>query len=28
VVEWIEELKHEWRHDVQVLRDWVAGQEK
>ncbi|MDQ1212557.1 CheY-like chemotaxis protein/HPt (histidine-containing phosphotransfer) domain-containing protein [Pantoea anthophila] len=28
VVEWIEELKHEWRHDVQVLRDWVARQEK
>jgi len=27
VVEWIDELKHEWRHDVQVLRDWVAEQE-
>ncbi|MCT2418667.1 aerobic respiration two-component sensor histidine kinase ArcB [Pantoea sp. 22096] len=26
VVEWIDELKHEWRHDVQVLRDWVAEQ--
>ncbi len=27
VVEWIDELKQEWRHDVQVLRDWVAEQE-
>ncbi|MDX5629498.1 MULTISPECIES: aerobic respiration two-component sensor histidine kinase ArcB [unclassified Brenneria] len=24
VQEWIDELKHDWRHDVQVLRDWVA----
>ncbi|WP_078000391.1 aerobic respiration two-component sensor histidine kinase ArcB [Edwardsiella tarda] len=24
VQEWIEELKQEWRHDVDVLRDWVA----
>ena len=28
VGEWIDELKHEWRHDVQVLRDWVAEQDK
>lgn len=28
VAEWIEELKHEWRHDVQVLREWVAEKEK
>ncbi len=28
VGEWIEELKQEWRHDVQVLRDWVAEREK
>ncbi|MBJ7222459.1 MULTISPECIES: aerobic respiration two-component sensor histidine kinase ArcB [unclassified Brenneria] len=28
VQEWIEELKHDWRHDVQVLRDWVAEAEK
>ncbi|WP_409309106.1 aerobic respiration two-component sensor histidine kinase ArcB [Pectobacterium sp. B1J-3] len=28
VQEWIEELKHDWRHDVQVLRDWVAKVEK
>ncbi len=28
VTEWIDELKHEWRHDVQVLRDWVAEKEK
>ncbi|MCG8710386.1 aerobic respiration two-component sensor histidine kinase ArcB [Brenneria sp. 4F2] len=25
VQEWIDELKHDWRHDVQVLRDWVAS---
>lgn len=24
VQEWIEELKQGWRHDVDVLRDWVA----
>lgn len=24
VQEWIEELKQEWRHDVDVLRNWVA----
>ncbi|MCL2898074.1 aerobic respiration two-component sensor histidine kinase ArcB [Brenneria tiliae] len=28
VQEWIDELKHDWRHDVQVLRDWVAEAEK
>ncbi|RLM27573.1 aerobic respiration two-component sensor histidine kinase ArcB [Brenneria alni] len=28
VQEWIDELKHDWRHDVQVLRDWVAAFEK
>jgi len=27
VGEWVEELKREWRHDVQVLRDWVAERE-
>ncbi|QTF10269.1 aerobic respiration two-component sensor histidine kinase ArcB [Brenneria izadpanahii] len=27
VQEWIDELKHDWRHDVQVLRDWVAKAE-
>lgn len=28
VGEWIEELKREWRNDVQLVRNWVAGQEK
>lgn len=28
VQEWIDELKHEWRHDVQTLRDWVQQAEK
>ncbi|GAJ62555.1 phosphoserine phosphatase [Edwardsiella piscicida] len=28
VQEWIDELKQEWRHDVQVLRDWVAQANK
>ena len=28
VGEWVEELKREWRHDVQVLREWVAEREK
>ncbi|CPR14807.1 aerobic respiration two-component sensor histidine kinase ArcB [Brenneria goodwinii] len=28
VQEWIDELKHDWRHDVQVLKDWVAEAEK
>ncbi|MEH2920715.1 aerobic respiration two-component sensor histidine kinase ArcB [Samsonia erythrinae] len=28
VQEWIDELKHDWRHDVQVLRDWVTEAEK
>ncbi|PWC13123.1 aerobic respiration two-component sensor histidine kinase ArcB [Brenneria roseae subsp. americana] len=28
VQEWIDELKHDWRHDVQVLRDWVAEAER
>nr|WP_113865351.1 aerobic respiration two-component sensor histidine kinase ArcB [Brenneria salicis]NMN93119.1 two-component system aerobic respiration control sensor histidine kinase ArcB [Brenneria salicis ATCC 15712 = DSM 30166]RBP65199.1 PAS/PAC sensor hybrid histidine kinase [Brenneria salicis ATCC 15712 = DSM 30166]RLM31699.1 aerobic respiration two-component sensor histidine kinase ArcB [Brenneria salicis ATCC 15712 = DSM 30166] len=28
VQEWVDELKHDWRHDVQVLRDWVAEAEK
>ncbi|MFC3394116.1 aerobic respiration two-component sensor histidine kinase ArcB [Brenneria rubrifaciens] len=27
VQEWIDELKHDWRHDVQVLRNWVAEAE-
>ncbi|WP_312831189.1 aerobic respiration two-component sensor histidine kinase ArcB [Pantoea eucrina] len=27
VQEWIDELKQEWRQDVAVLRDWVAGRE-
>ncbi|MFR0257637.1 hypothetical protein ACLHZS_33130, partial [Escherichia coli] len=22
--EWIEEMKEEWRHDVEVLKAWVA----
>ncbi|CCK17103.1 Aerobic respiration control sensor protein arcB [Cronobacter universalis NCTC 9529] len=25
VGEWIEELKQEWRHDVEALKAWVAG---
>ncbi|QBH97778.1 aerobic respiration two-component sensor histidine kinase ArcB [Limnobaculum zhutongyuii] len=28
VEEWIDELKLEWRNDVQVLRTWVEAQEK
>lgn len=28
VQEWVEELKTEWRHDVAVLRNWLAGVEK
>ncbi|MBN3261672.1 aerobic respiration two-component sensor histidine kinase ArcB [Pectobacterium brasiliense] len=28
VQEWVDELKHDWRHDVEVLRDWVAKAEK
>jgi two-component system, OmpR family, aerobic respiration control sensor histidine kinase ArcB len=28
VQEWIDELKHEWLHDVNVLREWVAEREK
>ena len=28
VQEWIDELKQEWRHDVEVLRDWVSDAEK
>ncbi|MGK3401534.1 Hpt domain-containing protein, partial [Escherichia sp. HC-CC4] len=24
VGEWIEEMKEEWRHDVEVLKAWVA----
>lgn len=28
VQEWSDELKHDWRHDVQVLKDWVARAEK
>lgn len=28
VQEWIDELKHEWRNDVKVLREWVAVAEK
>ena len=27
VQEWIDELKQEWRQDVAVLREWVAGRE-
>ncbi|MFD1804457.1 aerobic respiration two-component sensor histidine kinase ArcB [Mixta tenebrionis] len=26
VQEWIDELKQEWRHDVEVLREWVKQQ--
>ncbi|WP_395756318.1 aerobic respiration two-component sensor histidine kinase ArcB [Edwardsiella ictaluri] len=28
VQEWIDELKQEWRHDVQILRDWVVQTNK
>ncbi|ACS87389.1 aerobic respiration two-component sensor histidine kinase ArcB [Musicola paradisiaca] len=28
VQEWIDELKHDWQQDVQVLKDWVARAEK
>lgn len=28
VQEWIDELKQEWRHDVEVLRNWVTEAEK
>lgn len=28
VQEWIDELKHEWRNDVEALRSWVAEKEK
>lgn len=28
VGEWVEELKREWRHDVQVLREWVAEKQR
>ena len=28
VQEWIDELKHDWRHDIDVLKVWVAEQEK
>ncbi|WP_315708635.1 aerobic respiration two-component sensor histidine kinase ArcB [Brenneria uluponensis] len=28
VQEWIDELKHDWRHDVQMLKDWVSEAEK
>lgn len=28
VGDWIEELKHEWRHDVALLREWVVDAEK
>jgi len=28
VQEWIDELKHEWQHEVNVLREWVAEREK
>lgn len=28
VGEWIEELKHEWQHDVDVLKAWVASAPK
>ncbi|MBG6246461.1 aerobic respiration two-component sensor histidine kinase ArcB [Candidatus Symbiopectobacterium sp. 'North America'] len=26
--EWIDELKHDWRHDIDVLKAWVAEQKK
>ncbi|QZN96174.1 aerobic respiration two-component sensor histidine kinase ArcB [Symbiopectobacterium purcellii] len=28
VQEWIDELKHDWLHDIDVLKAWVAEQEK
>ncbi|CAI2410253.1 Aerobic respiration control sensor protein ArcB [Serratia plymuthica] len=28
VQDWVDELKQEWRNDVQVLREWVANAEK
>ena len=28
VQEWIDELKHDWQHDIDVLKVWVAEQEK
>jgi two-component system aerobic respiration control sensor histidine kinase ArcB len=28
VSEWIEEMKHEWRHDVAVLKAWVENAQK
>lgn len=28
VGEWIEQLKHEWQHDVNILRAWVAENSK
>jgi two-component system aerobic respiration control sensor histidine kinase ArcB len=28
VGEWVEELKREWQHDVQVLREWVAEKQR
>lgn len=28
VQDWVDELKQEWMHDVQVLRDWVTEAEK
>lgn len=28
VQEWIDELKHEWRNDVAVLREWVSKAQK
>jgi len=28
VQEWVDELKAEWRNDIQVLRDWTANAEK
>lgn len=28
VQEWIEELKQDWRHDVEVLREWVTASQK
>ncbi len=28
VQEWIDELKQEWRHDVNVLREWLAQREE
>ncbi|WP_439954384.1 hypothetical protein, partial [Escherichia coli] len=28
VQDWVDELKQEWRNDVQVLRAWVENAEK